>query len=76
MATGIVSLASHLRGVPQLAWGLLGLNVIAYAILMALLLVRVLRFGERVSTTCVITGADRASSRSSRAPACSAVSPS
>jgi tellurite resistance protein TehA-like permease len=48
MATGIVSLASHLRGVPQLAWGLLGLNVIAYAILMALLFVRVLRFGERV----------------------------
>lgn len=48
MATGIVSLASHLRGVTQLAWGLFALNVVAYAILMALLLVRILRFGERV----------------------------
>ena len=48
MATGIVSIASVLRGIPALGWALLGLNVIAYAVLLTLLIARLIRFPRRV----------------------------
>jgi tellurite resistance protein TehA-like permease len=48
MATGIVSLAAHLRGVPAIAWTLFGINLIAYALLSLLLLARALRYAGRI----------------------------
>lgn len=44
MATGIVSVAAHLLGMGWVAWALLALNVLAYAVLVALTLARLARF--------------------------------
>lgn len=44
MATGIVSLAAHFEGMAWLAHALLAINVVAYAVLWALTLVRLVRF--------------------------------
>ena len=48
MATGIISTATFLLGMKWLAWALLVINVIAYAILSFLLMIRVIRFYPRV----------------------------
>jgi tellurite resistance protein TehA-like permease len=48
MATGIVSIASHLMGLPGIAHALVVVNVAAYLCLSALLLVRIAGFGRRV----------------------------
>jgi tellurite resistance protein TehA-like permease len=48
MATGIVSIASHLLGMDWIAWGLLWINLIAYLILWAMLLTRLVRYFPRV----------------------------
>jgi len=48
MATGIVSIAAHLRGFEWVARALLGLNVAAYATLGVLLLARVAVYPRRV----------------------------
>lgn len=48
MATGIISIATHLLGMPWLAWGLLGVNLVAYTALWLLLLIRVFRFFPRI----------------------------
>jgi tellurite resistance protein TehA-like permease len=48
MATGIVSIASHLGGMPALAWLLLWLNVVVYAGLWVATLARGIRFASRV----------------------------
>jgi tellurite resistance protein TehA-like permease len=48
MATGIVSIAAHLLGMPRIAWALVAVNVPAYAILAGLLAVRLLWFFPRV----------------------------
>lgn len=48
MATGIISIAAFQLGMKPVAWGLLAINVIAYAILWLLLLIRLLRFFPRV----------------------------
>ncbi len=48
MATGIVSIASHLHGLAAIAWGLLFLNVVQYLVLVMLLIVRMIRYGDRV----------------------------
>jgi tellurite resistance protein TehA-like permease len=50
MATGIVSTATFLLGMKWLAWVLLVINLIAYAILSFLLMIRVIRFYPRVKT--------------------------
>ena len=50
MATGIVSTAAFLLGMKLLAWVLLVINLIAYAILSFLLMIRVIRFYPRVKT--------------------------
>ena len=50
MATGIVSTATFLLGMKWLAWALLVINLIAYAILSFLLMIRVIRFYPRVKT--------------------------
>ena len=47
MATGIVSIAAQLRGLPRLATALLGFNVIAYILLWGLTIVRILRHRDR-----------------------------
>lgn len=47
MATGIVSLACHLLGVPVLARVLFGFNVAAYLVLLVLTAVRLARFPRR-----------------------------
>ncbi|MEJ2707472.1 MAG: tellurite resistance/C4-dicarboxylate transporter family protein [Anaerolineales bacterium] len=44
MATGIVSIASHLLGMSALAWFLLYVNLVAYGVLWLLTLVRILRY--------------------------------
>ncbi len=44
MATGIVSIASYLQGMTSLAWALLFINKVAYAVLCFLTLVRLLRY--------------------------------
>lgn len=49
MATGIVSLASHLLGLPIVGRALFGLNLIFYPVLWALLLARVARHRDRVA---------------------------
>jgi tellurite resistance protein TehA-like permease len=48
MATGIVSIASDLLGMPRVAWILLGINVLAYAVLGLMLSVRLVRYFPRV----------------------------
>lgn len=48
MATGIVSVAAWLLGMPVLAWGLLVINVVVYAVLCLLLLARLFFFWPRV----------------------------
>lgn len=48
MATGIVSTAAFLLGMKLLAWVLLVINLIAYAVLSFLLIIRVIRFYHRV----------------------------
>ena len=48
MATGIVSLAAHALHMPRIAWALLALNLVAYAVLGVLLLVRVVAYSGRV----------------------------
>lgn len=49
MATGALSIALHLHGYEMPARALLALNVLAYAVLGALLLLRLLRFPRRVA---------------------------
>jgi tellurite resistance protein TehA-like permease len=48
MATGIVSVAAQLRGYSAIAVPLLWLNVVAYVVLWALMLVRLARFRDRL----------------------------
>lgn len=48
MATGIVSIAAHLLGHSPVAWLLLGINLAAYVVLWALLLMRLAGFFPRV----------------------------
>jgi tellurite resistance protein TehA-like permease len=48
MATGIVSIAAQLRGMPSIAKALLWLNIFVYCVLWLLTFVRVLRYGDRV----------------------------
>jgi tellurite resistance protein TehA-like permease len=48
MATGIISIAAFQLNMKPVAWGLLAINLIAYAILWILLLIRLLRFFPRV----------------------------
>jgi tellurite resistance protein TehA-like permease len=48
MATGIISIAAFQLSMKPVAWVLLAVNLIAYAILWALLLLRLLRFFPRV----------------------------
>ena len=48
MATGIVSIAAYYLGPAPVAWGLLGVNLVAYVVLWALTLVRVTRYFPRV----------------------------
>ena len=48
MATGIVSIAAHSLGMPAIGLALFILNVIAYAVLGAMLLVRIVRWFGRV----------------------------
>ena len=42
MATGIVSIAAHLLEMPRIAWALLAINIGAYAVLTAMLVIRLL----------------------------------
>ena len=48
MATGIISIATHMLEMGSLAWGLLALSLIAYLVLWLLLLIRLIRFFSRV----------------------------
>jgi hypothetical protein len=48
MATGISSVAAHLSGMGLLARALLAVNLVAYPVLWALLLIRLIRFFPRV----------------------------
>lgn len=48
MATGIVSIAAHLLEMPRIAWALLAVNLGAYAVLTAMLVVRFLVYFPRV----------------------------
>src|SRR5205085_12008092 len=48
MATGIISIAAFQLSLKPVAWVLLVINVIAYAILWLLLVIRLLRFFPRV----------------------------
>ncbi len=48
MATGIISIATNLLGMPPLAWALLGINLVAYVVLSILLAIRLIRFFPRV----------------------------
>src|SRR5712691_8496704 len=48
MATGIISIAAFQLSMKRVAWVLLAINLIAYAILWFLLLIRLLRFFPRV----------------------------
>jgi len=48
MATGIVSIAMHLFGVPMLAWGLFGFNIVAFTVLFVLNLLRLIWFPRTV----------------------------
>lgn len=48
MATGIVSIAAQLLGMKPIAWSLLVVNIIAFAILSLLYLIRLIRFFPKV----------------------------
>jgi len=48
MATGIVSTGTFLLGMKWLAWALLAINLVAYAVLWSLLTIRLIRFFPRV----------------------------
>ena len=48
MATGIISTAAFLLGMKWLAWALLAINLVAYAVLWLLLIIRLIRFFPRV----------------------------
>lgn len=48
MATGIVSIAAHLLGMSPIAWALLAINGVAYAVLWLLTLIRLLFFFPRI----------------------------
>jgi tellurite resistance protein TehA-like permease len=48
MATGIVSIAALFQGWPAIAWVLFGINIVAYAILWVLTLIRLLRWPHRL----------------------------
>jgi tellurite resistance protein TehA-like permease len=48
MATGIISTAAFQLGMKWLAWALLAINLIAYAVLWLLLIIRLIRFFPRV----------------------------
>jgi len=48
MATGIVSIASHLLGFRWIAWALLVINVVAYPVLWGLLIVRTVRYPQSI----------------------------
>src|SRR5690606_18648945 len=48
MAPGIASVAAFLLGMAAVAWALLAVNVVAYAVLWGLMLVRLVRFFPRV----------------------------
>ena len=48
MATGIVSIAAKLLGLEPVDWTLLVLNLVFYAVLSLLLLIRLIRFSARV----------------------------
>ena len=48
MATGIVSIAAQLLQMPQVAWALLGVNVISYIVLVVLLAMRIVWYFPRV----------------------------
>jgi tellurite resistance protein TehA-like permease len=48
MATGIVSIAAHLLEMPPVAWALLGVNGVAYAVLWLLTLVRLTCYPSRL----------------------------
>ena len=50
MATGITSIAADLLGMPSVAWGLVYLNIIAFAVLWALLLTRLAWHFPRVKS--------------------------
>ena len=50
MATGIVSIAAQIEGMPRIAYGLLVVNLAAFAVLWLLLLVRIGFFPRRVLT--------------------------
>src|SRR5690349_21045928 len=48
MATGIISIATFLLGMKAAAWTLLVINLISYAVLWLLLLIRLTRFFPRI----------------------------
>lgn len=48
MATGIVSIASHLLGMSFISWLLLAINIIAYSVLWVFFLARLLRYRARL----------------------------
>ncbi|OQA45742.1 MAG: putative membrane protein [Chloroflexi bacterium ADurb.Bin325] len=48
MATGIVSIASHLLGMTFISWPLLAINVVAYIVLWLFFLTRLLRYPDRL----------------------------
>ncbi|PYS46688.1 MAG: C4-dicarboxylate ABC transporter, partial [Acidobacteria bacterium] len=48
MATGIISIAAFLLGMKPVAWALLVVNILAYAVLWLLLLIRLIRFFARI----------------------------
>jgi tellurite resistance protein TehA-like permease len=48
MATGIISIATHLLDMRLLAWAMLAINLVAYVTLWLLLLIRLVRFFPRV----------------------------
>ena len=50
MATGIISIATHLLNMTPIAWTLLIVNLVAYPILALLLLIRLILFFPRVAT--------------------------
>ncbi len=49
MATGIVSIASHLLGFPRFAWALLLVNLPAYTVLLGMTAIRCVRFPGRIA---------------------------
>jgi len=50
MATGIVSIAAKLLGIDSAAWALLAVNVLSYLVLSVFLIIRSIRFTDRLKT--------------------------